>query len=213
VTAALVPVKPLALSKSRLRTVLSDDQRRALTLAMMRDVIAAARSAELWPVSVISPDPSVLSEAGAAGARAQAEAAGSRGLNAAVTRGLQALADHGEQAALVILADVPMVSAEDLHRAASELAHHGVVVARATDGGTPLLGLRLPPAIELCYGRHSALRHVKSAAQREVDALLLSLPSLQWDLDSAEDVERYRREGPRTQTRLLVESFDPVPVA
>jgi len=45
----IVPMKPLARAKARLAEVLSPEQRRALSLAMLEDVIGAARALDhVW---------------------------------------------------------------------------------------------------------------------------------------------------------------------
>lgn len=206
-TAALIPVKSLRDSKSRLAAVLSQDQRHELTLAMLGDVLASSIEAGLWPVVVISRDAGVLSAAVAAGARGLIEPEEISDLNAAVGHGLAVLERHGADHALVILPDVPTVTGDDLRLVGNWLEDADVVVVPAEDGGTNVLGLRLPPPITTRFGADSARLHCQAATLAEINLKVEGLPSLRWDLDSPEDLERYLAEGVENRTRAVLLSF------
>ena len=66
---ALIPVKRLEESKSRLLSRLPDAMRQALTLAMLEDLLdALSRTRGLGRIAVTTPDPIVAERASAAGA-------------------------------------------------------------------------------------------------------------------------------------------------
>ena len=68
-TTALIPVKNLEDSKSRLLSRLPDGLRRRLTLAMLEDLIAAlAATPGIDRIAVTTPDETVATHARAAGA-------------------------------------------------------------------------------------------------------------------------------------------------
>ena len=94
--AALVPVKALRHSKSRLRPVLSDDHRRALVMAMLEDVVGLLSDVPaVATTAVVSPDADVLAFARKLGAQPIREPPKPRGLNAALTFASDALSEQG----------------------------------------------------------------------------------------------------------------------
>ena len=59
--AAIVPVKALDQAKRRLASLLSQEERRRLSLAMLEDVLRAVQAVpRIDHVAVVSPDPAVL---------------------------------------------------------------------------------------------------------------------------------------------------------
>lgn len=110
--AVLLPVKDLDSAKLRLAGILTPRQRRALVLAMLADVVHAARAAGL-DVAVVSADLDVLDSAERAGARAVAERPRAPSLNAALRQALR-LRCSTAAAALVVLPDTPLVSPHEL---------------------------------------------------------------------------------------------------
>jgi 2-phospho-L-lactate guanylyltransferase len=199
--AALVPVKQLAQSKSRLLPQLSADEREALSLAMLRDVLDALGAAErIARRAVVTPDETVASVAEQAGAEAILYR--EPGLNGALEAGALALELARDDALLVVLGDVAGARANDLDalcRAVDETPGPCVGLAASSDGGTTAL-LRQPAnAIPPHFGRESARRHREAAEAAGVPLLELTLPSLETDLDAVDDVRRFlaRGEGSR----------------
>ncbi len=195
---ALVPVKRLAATKSRLFAERgkhgSGDtrDREAMAIAMLRDVIAALRATRsLDRVVVATPDEDVAAVARDAGAEALVR--DDPGLNPALDAAANALA-MGDGPLLVVLGDVAGALPEDIDRlfdALSDQGGRGAVLAPSSDGGTSAL-LRAPhDAIPSCFGRDSAKRHREAAAVRGVRYRELPLPSLSLDLDLPEDVEQF----------------------
>ncbi len=61
--AALVPAKSLDEAKGRLASILSEDERRRLALAMLEDLVRALQAVpRIDSISVVSPDAEVLSK-------------------------------------------------------------------------------------------------------------------------------------------------------
>jgi 2-phospho-L-lactate guanylyltransferase len=193
---ALVPVKRLAATKSRLFADTSDTKngapRELLALAMLRDVIAALLATRsLTRVVVTTPDEDVAAVAREAGAEALVR--DDPGLNPALDAGAQLLAEPGD-ALLVVLGDVAGAVPADvdaLFATLGELGGRGVVLAPSSDGGTSAL-LRAPhDVIPSCFGRDSGKRHREAAAERGVAYREVPLPSLALDLDLPEDIEQF----------------------
>jgi 2-phospho-L-lactate guanylyltransferase len=186
VTAALVPVKALASSKSRLLATGGRDAVRRLSLAMMADVIEALREVPgLAPIAVVTPDPEVASAAEREGARALLR--DDPGLNASIEAAGAELAPEPGAGLLVVLGDVAALSPADVRRLLEAGREAGVVLAPSRDGGTSAL-LRIPrDAIPARFGPGSAKRHREEALRAGVGYRELTLPSLAIDVDVAED--------------------------
>ena len=184
----IVPVKRLGEAKSRLGAVLAPEARAELVLAMLEDVLTAARAAHDGPLLVVTPDADYEAAAARAGAELLADAGG--GYNAALTQALGSATTLEAGSALVLPADQARAQPSELRSAIEALERAEVVVAPSRDGGTGLLGLRPPDAIVPAFGLESAARHraLGEAAGRRVE--WLELPSLRDDVDSVDDLLR-----------------------
>jgi len=205
--AALVPVKRLEASKSRLRPGIDAETLSKLTLAMLADVVSALREVpEIETVAVVTEDPLVADAAAAAGARPILRA--DDGLNASLDAARAVLVAEGATALLVVLGDVPGLTGADVRAicaAAEGLGPHGAVLVPARDGGTAALLRRPPDALPSRFGVESAARHREEATQMGVPLRLLDLPGLAVDLDRPEDVPAFLAgpgAGPRTRALL-----------
>ena len=193
---AIVPVKPLADAKGRLRTALSAAQRRQLALCMLGDVIAAlAGVAQISRTLVVTADADVSAHAKALGASILAEPQ-ANGLNAGVTRGLEAAHAAGFSAALVLPADLPLASAGELRHlvdAGTSARSPQLSMVPAADGdGTNALLVSPPLALTPAFGPGSFLTHLAQALARRIDVRVLHLAGLAHDMDRPEELERLK---------------------
>lgn len=182
----IVPVKPLAAAKTRLRTALDDRAREALVLAMLADTLAAVREAHEGAVLLVSDDRAYAPLAKQFGATRLAD--GASGYNEAMAVALASAAVVATGAALIVPADLPRALPSELRRAIEALSEAEVVVAPAFDGGTAVLGLRPPSAIKTAFGLQSAQAHLRAATEAQRSAIVLDLPSLSYDIDNIEDL-------------------------
>jgi len=192
---AVVPVKDLAGTKSRLSPVLDPVARAGLTVYMMRNVISAVRGVGVERVLVVSPDETVLGLAEEAGAEPLRQSG--RGLNEALAEAQDHALSEGASALLVLPADLPVLKAADVG-AVLEAAGEGpaaVVAPDASRAGTNALFLRPPDAVPFLFGTGSFEAHRAAASERGVPVRVLERPNLAFDLDTAEDL---RRMGGRT---------------
>jgi len=203
---ALVPVKRLAAAKSRLLPWLGRDGVRALTLAMLGDVLEALRSApEVGTVAIVTEDEEAAAAARAAGADAIVLA--DAGLNPSLEAAGARVAREDE-ALLVVLGDVAGVGAGDvsaLARALEALGGRGVVLAPSNDGGTAAL-LRAPrDVIPPAFGGASAEAHRALAARAGVPYRAVSRPGIGLDLDCEDDVRAFLAlPGGGARTRAML---------
>ncbi len=188
---ALIPVKELSLAKARLAPVLDEAGRRALALAMFRDVLAAAMACPaLDGVAVATRDAEVLTLAAEAGAGGMPEPGG---LNEALTSAAEKLRARGATRLLVLAADLPLAASSDIEAVAQ--AGDDIVVVPSVDGGTNALALPgegSPGAIAFQFGPDSASRHLAAGREAGLRSRSLDLPALALDIDTPADLERLR---------------------
>jgi 2-phospho-L-lactate/phosphoenolpyruvate guanylyltransferase len=185
---AVVPVKDLWGTKSRLKPILDPAARAGLTVYMMGRVISALREAEVGEICVVSPDRIVLDEAQKRGAAPLRQK--SRGLNPALEEGRRWAMDRDVSALLVLPADLPLLEPHDV-RAVLESAPDAPSAVISPDGtraGTNALLLRPPDALPFAFGPGSYQVHLRSARERGLDVRVCERPHLAFDLDTVEDL-------------------------
>jgi 2-phospho-L-lactate guanylyltransferase len=194
---AVVPVKDLWGTKSRLKPILDPGARAGLTLYMMGRVVSALKEAGVENVCVVSPDRVVLNHATERGAEPLQQE--SRGLNPALEEGRRWAMGRGASVLLVLPADLPLLDAQDV-RAVLEEGGEAPSVTISPDGahvGTNALLLRPPDALPFVFGLGSYEAHQQAARERGLDVRVLERPHLSFDLDTAEDLARLEEKEAR----------------
>jgi len=209
--AALVPVKALRQSKSRLRPVLSDEQREALVMAMLADVLGLLAGVRgIAATAVVSPDAEVLAFARQLGAQAIHEPTRPRGLNAALAFASDVLCGQGAAGLLVLPVDVPLASAADVEAILNHMdGNPSIVLCPSRSGGTNALALRPPGIISFRFGPRSSAAHQREARARGVPLAVMPLPSLALDIDRPQDLAAVLAQPNGTRSRALLASLAP----
>ncbi|MFE0777245.1 2-phospho-L-lactate guanylyltransferase [Streptomyces sp. NPDC058861] len=200
----VVPLKPLALAKSRLAAAAGARLRPRLALAFAEDTVGAVLDcARVREAVVVTDDPAAGGVLAALGARIVPDAPAA-GLNAALAHGartVRARRPHARVAALN--ADLPALRPAELSRVLDAArAFPRAFLADAAEIGTTFLsaapGVELAPA----FGGASRLRHLSSGA---VEIRLAGVDSVRRDVDTGEDLAAARELGlgPRTAARWL----------
>lgn len=190
-TLAVVPVKDLRGTKSRLSPVLDPASRAGLTLYMMNRVIGALREARVDAVCVVSPDRVVLEAAMEAGA--EPRFVESRGLNPDLEEGRRWAMERDASSLLVLPADLPLLETSDVRAVLGAGEETPVVIAADAAGeGTNALLLRPPDVIPFSFGRGSFRTHLGAARERGLAVAVCERPRLAFDLDSGEDLARLK---------------------
>jgi 2-phospho-L-lactate guanylyltransferase len=180
--------------KTRLHT--SRRARRALSLAMLGDVLAAAVA--VGSARVVTADAEGEAVAQEQGAETVADPGGGQGPAVAA-----ALAGLDPGAILVVNADLPCVVPADLRALLAATPAGGIAFVEALDGTTNALSLSAPEVFAPLYGRDSASRFRARAGELGVEAVSAVVPNLADDVDTLDDLERIGlRCGPRTQACL-----------
>lgn len=195
---AVVPVKDLRGTKSRLAPILDPGARAGLTVYMMGRVVAAIGSAGVEDICVVSPDRIVLHEARRRGASPLVQE--SRGLNPALEEGRRRALELGASTLLVFPADLPLLEEDDVRAVLQAAEGQSVVIS--PDGarsGTNALLIRPPDALPFAFGPGSFGAHLEAARERGLDAKLCERPHLAFDLDTAGDLARLKKSGATRQ--------------
>jgi 2-phospho-L-lactate guanylyltransferase len=201
---AIIPVKTLALAKSRLGGLLSGPERRALVLAMLGDVLAALGAARgLDRVGVISADQTVLAQAARLGAEALPDHAPD--LNAALAQAAAHYTAHGATAILALPADVPLVQGREIDDLiAMRASARGMVIAPSRDGGTNALLAWPPLELPFLFGPGSLARHLAAARERGLATYTFQRPGLEIDVDRPDDLLLLAEADGETEAQRLV---------
>jgi 2-phospho-L-lactate/phosphoenolpyruvate guanylyltransferase len=188
---AIVPVKPLRRGKSRLAGLLSESERADLNsrlLAHTLDTLTAIP--EIENVLVISRDPAALALARDHGARTVQEN-GAPHLNVALTRATIIAKQYSTRGVLIIPADLPLITAEDVRLMLERVKQPPVVVVAPDRHHQGTNALLVCPAgfIEYDFGPGSFQRHCDRALQAGARLEIFELPSLALDVDLPEDLD------------------------
>jgi 2-phospho-L-lactate/phosphoenolpyruvate guanylyltransferase len=198
----VLPVKDLPRAKQRLAEVLSAQERRELSFAMLRDVLGAlATSAGLAGILLVTRDPQARGLAMRSGARVLAEQ-GNHGHTAASSLAARALAQEGVAGMLQVPADIPLVTPDDI---AALLSAHSeapaVTLAPSRDQrGTNALVCSPPDALPLRFGDDSFLRHLRRARALGIEPRIVERPGLALDVDTPDDLAAFLVASSETRT-------------
>ena len=193
----VVPVKPLAESKTRLRERVPKRTADALVLLMLRRVVDAATS---WAgtkdsCEVVGGDDLTRRVAEDAGARWRPD--GGRGLNGEIAASMEAAYAQGFEAVLYLPGDLPLIQKPDIFELlyAARKGNRPVAVPAENGGGTNalLVPAGIPVTPEL--GENSYVKHREAAKRAGTTQRTLKLPGVMLDVDTADDYERARRRA------------------
>jgi len=188
---AIVPVKPLNLGKSRLAGTISEDDRINLnTKLLIQTLKTLSEITQIGQVLVVSRDSNVLAISRDLGAKTILEN-GAPHLNTALTRATVFAQLHAIYGVLVLPADLPLLSKNDILSLITAAVNPPVVVIspdRRNEGTNALL---ISPAglIKYDFGPNSFERHCRHAKSAGARLEIIDLPSLAFDLDVPEDLQ------------------------
>jgi 2-phospho-L-lactate guanylyltransferase len=210
VNAAVLPVKRFAEAKQRLRTVLADEDRRALAAAMAQDVLQALTASRLDLVVVVTDEPVAARIAREAGTLVIADPCDG-GQVPAVERGIAAATAQGATRVLVVAGDCPALTAADVDALlAASAGGRGIVLAPDRHrSGTNALVLSPPGVIAPAFGIESFARHARLARAAGARLVVTELASLAHDVDTPADLAALRamlaaRPGAAHRTRRVL---------
>jgi 2-phospho-L-lactate guanylyltransferase len=187
---AIVPVKPLLLGKSRLAGAVPLQARALMNRMLLEHTLEILRdTAGIAQTMVVSRDPEALAIAREFDARTLLEQGNSH-LNMALERATAVTRAYRARGVLVLPADLPLLTAEDLE-IILRLAIPAPVVVLAPDrheAGTNAMLISPPGQIAFSFGSPSFPEHCRSAEAAGVRLEIVRRPTLALDLDYPEDL-------------------------
>ncbi|GAB3552158.1 2-phospho-L-lactate guanylyltransferase [Actinopolyspora lacussalsi] len=197
----LVPIKPLHLAKTRLRTerTLPEEHAELVTALAMDTVLAAATAERVREVLVVTSDPALTHRFRELGIEVLPDSPRA-GLNAALRHGDHLLDERGTKIRIGALqADLPALRGTELDSAIAEADSERSYCADRQGTGTTLLLASVGEELRPAFGTDSAAAHRESGAK----ALLGSWASLRCDVDTETDLRAAEELGLGAHTRKL----------
>jgi 2-phospho-L-lactate/phosphoenolpyruvate guanylyltransferase len=188
---AIVPVKPLRRGKSRLSTILSEDERERLNHQLFVHTIEVLKEVDaITDILVVSRDSDVLTEARDMQVRTVTEN-GTPELNAALRRASLFSKNFSTEGILIVPADLPLMAPEDVSAFLKERRTSPVeIIAPDRRGqGTNLLFTNPADLLTFSYGMDSFDRHVTQAKKKDARVVVFENDRIALDLDIPEDYD------------------------
>ncbi|MEA2155951.1 MAG: 2-phospho-L-lactate/phosphoenolpyruvate guanylyltransferase [Solirubrobacteraceae bacterium] len=210
-TIAILPVKRFIAAKARLGDELSGGTRRALTEAMVTDVLMALRrTAAVDEVLVVTSEPAAEAIGRGYGANVLHDPEDA-GQSAAAQIGIAHAMESGATRVLLVPGDCPALDPAELTALLErpQLGRSVTIVPDRHGTGTNALLLTPPDVVEPAFGPGSRERHEQLAAAAGVPFTVEEIPTLALDVDTADDLAALRealaaRRGGAAHTRGML---------
>lgn len=189
----LVPVKSLTEGKRRLRPILSEAARQRFNKLLLTHMLDAASGCpRSLRTAVISECAGVLDVAAQQGMLPIRQAAGGS-LNDALGQGMEVLRNRGADAILVVAADLPLVTTDDLMSIADRGEGKGELIIWTDKHRSGTNALYLPPnvALRFQFGPDSCAAHLHQGIVAAGAASVEIHPRIAFDIDTPEDFRRW----------------------
>lgn len=191
---AVVPVKRFGDAKQRLAEHIGEPTRKALSEAMVTDVLIALRRAQtIDRVIVVTAEPAAEALANGYDAEPVLDDSEVSHTTAALI-GMRSARERGAQRVLLVPGDCPALDPKEvdaLVRTAGDAPEVLVIPDRHGTGTNGLL-LTPPDVMEPSFGPGSCDRHVELARAAGVAVAVREVPSLALDVDTVEDLQALR---------------------
>ena len=196
---AVVPVKCFSRGKSRLRDVLSRADREELARSLCDRALSVLAECDAVDGALVATDCAHVARFAES-----RDAIVLRDLPAAsfaqiIDRALAALSADGASAALVLMADLPFLTADDVRALVAALERAPLVLAPDRHGrGTNALAVSPPERIATCFGSETSFAlHVARARESRLDVAVHRSEGVGFDLDSPADLDVARAYADR----------------
>jgi len=203
---AIVPIKTFDRAKQRLANVLNEAERRALMLAMARDVLTClTKCTELTGILIVSRAPEADALAQIFGTERYAESPDAN-LARALEQAAQHLIDHfAATGVIVVPADVPGIDADELNELLSN--HEQVTIFPDTDNiGTNGLICTPPLCMPYIFDGKSFKPHVDAAFDCGITPKIVPGTKFALDVDTPTDLASVIHLLPDSQTAMYLKN-------
>ena len=204
---AIVPMKPLADSKTRLSAHLDADARARLSAMMLASTLDALRDSDVFRTVVVGGDDCVQKIAQSR--RAHWTPDRFNDLNLAVGDAI-ATAQADGQTAMYVPSDLPLLTASDVNAALRfhALRPDAITISPAHDGGTNCLIIPQNQPFTPQLGRHSHAKHRAQAARLNIEIRDCQSPAFHRDVDTIQDLRHCIQNG-ATSLKPFTKSLPP----
>lgn len=206
-TWAVIPARSFPSAKSRLTAGLATDRSRAEIARALFDraIATATRAASIDGVLVATDGDDVAAAARDHGATVLLDVQPAP-FAAVIDRSLATLAARGAAAAVVIMADLPLLGPRHVDDLATALDDADLVLAPDRDQlGTNAIAVRLPALLATRFGhRDSFGRHLTAAAAANLRVAVVRAHGLAFDLDLPADLDELLAAVPTPEPEPLV---------
>ena len=198
---AIVPVKHLDCSKSRLADVLSAHDRQELICNLLIRTLNILTASEfIENTIVISEDETVLRLAVKQGIFTLKEDSPSD-LNSALHQATLETISHGATGLLILPADLPLLDKQDVEKmTGTKDSDRMVLIVPDQHGvGTNALFVRPPGMLRYQFGQDSLSAHKQEANRLRGKLYICRLPNVEFDIDDPDDLMRLEHVALYTQ--------------
>ena len=190
---AILPVKLLEQTKSRLTAVLTPAERAELTQFLVKRTLTVLQNvANIQAIVIISRDLKIAQLAKNNNAYCIPEPKGG-GLNQAVQTGYHFVSQQNAQFAFIVPSDLAFLTPTDVTAFIQHASPTKAIIApdQVEDGTNALL---LPTNIDFLfqYGRYSFTKHINEAKRHRLTPQIIYRANLQFDLDTVRDFAQYQ---------------------
>ena len=191
-TWAIVPVKPLHRGKSRLSSVLSVEERMALTLEMFRHIVTILQQVDgIDEILVVTRDKEIITAAVECGTQVFSEEDPIQ-LNSALAASAEFAWQSSVETIIVIPSDLGLLKAPDVEMLLTQTGQVVICPDDKFDGTNALLVRKLPRFV-FRYGEQSFMKHLEEASLNGQTAQVVYADSIEFDLDTPADWQRYTK--------------------
>ena len=191
---AIIPIKPLRRGKSRLSSVLTEQERENLNHNLLtRSIICLKQVKEIDQIVVVSHDPAALSISREYGVRTIQENRNTN-INNALRKATQAAKAFNASRVLIIPADLPFMMPDDLTDliSKSKSAPEIIINPDRKMYGTNALFINPPGILDYDFGQWSFKKHIEQAERKKIKVEIYNNERLGFDLDLPEDLVLYK---------------------
>ena len=199
---AVIPFKQVQKAKQRLSSILSIEERRILSLKMLEDVLAAAKTSGVFDKTVVATNCKegflVADKMGAL----HFETFVDSGLNSAAKKAANWLSLQGIKTMCLFPADIPLVSESEFQQIAIDHAsHQGLTIVPSHDfKGTNCMLLSPPNILPFCFGIDSYAEHIQQGIKLNLSCQSKHFHGIALDIDNPNDLKTLVVATQKTQS-------------
>ncbi len=178
--------------KSRLSSILSEDEREIFARCMLRDLLRILEESDAYEVVVLTKTPGM-------GLEDMDLFINDNDLNEALNEILVRM----KEPLLIVMPDLPLIGKEHINEIISR--EEDVIIAPGRRGGTNILFLRKPKEFVVDYHGTSYLDHLAIAEERELSVGIYDSFFVSSDIDETDDLMELFIHGDGSALRYLKE--------